>query len=199
MISLVPKMAFLLEGASRWGPEIHRVFGLDQQTLFQIMVLLINVAILAFFLSKFLYKPVRQMLYDRTDRIRNQLRNADEENKAANALKAQYEAKIKDIQIEREQILDAARKEAAERGKQILDEAKTEADTIRDRAMRNVEMEQERVKDEMRQSIIELSGVMAQKFVARSMDQGTRDTLFDEVMAELKDVDFKASARVAAG
>jgi F0F1-type ATP synthase membrane subunit b/b' len=57
-------------------------------------------------------------------------------------------------------------------------------------------MEQERVKDEVRQSIIEISSLMAQRFVARTMDNDIQDKLFTEVMAELGETDFAASGRM---
>jgi len=199
---LIPKTVFLLstEPVARFaGIEFHRVFGIDGATLSGAAFVLFNVILLAVILTKILYNPVRQFLFDRTERIRSQIKHAEDEKHSAIEMKAQYEAKIKNIELEREEILDAARKQATEKSKQLLDEAKTEADAIRDRAMRNVEMEQERVKDEMRQSIIELSSVMAQKFVARTIDNELQDQLFTEVMAEINDADFSQSNRVVAG
>jgi len=208
---LIPKMFFLLasepagnvlqsEVVGRvFGMEINRVFGLDGNTLTGVIFILINVSILAIVLAKVLYKPVLKFLDDRKERIKAQIKQAEEDKMSANELKAQYEAKIKDIEVERDEILDAARKDAVEKGKQIIDEAKAEAEAIRVRANKNVEMEQERVKDEMRQSIIELSSVMAQKFVERTIDQDLQDKLFTEVMAELNETDFNAASRNLVG
>ena len=193
---MIPKMAFLLDSAPVarfFGAEIHRVFGLDGPTFMGVAFVLINTAILAFVLSKLLYTPVRQFLFNRTERIRNQLRHAEEEQQSASALKTQYEAKLKDIEIERDTILEEARRVAAAHSKQVLEEAKQEADAIRERAMKNIEMEQERVKDEVRKSIIDISSIMAQRFVARTMDTETQDRLFTEVIMELEGADFDAS------
>ena len=196
---MIPQMAFLLDSAPVgriFGAEIHRVFGLDGATFTGVAFVLLNLVILAFVISKLLYNPVRQMLYDRTERIRNQLKHAEDEQAAANGLKLQYEAKLKDIELERESILEEARRVAANSSKQILEEAKQEADAIRERAQRNIEMEQERVKDEMRKSIIDISSVMAQRFVARAMDADTQDRLFAEVIEELGVADFDAPRAV---
>jgi F-type H+-transporting ATPase subunit b len=78
----------------------------------------------------------------------------------------------------------------------VLEEAKAEADVIRERAQKNVEMEQERVKEEIRLSIIDISTVMAQKFVTREMDRETQDKLFNEVINELNNADFNETRAV---
>jgi F-type H+-transporting ATPase subunit b len=207
MINLIPQAVLtvrllygqiplvLLSGSREFPVGIHRVFGLDQQTFIGVAFVLINIAVLAFILSRVLYKPVRNLLYDRTERVRGQLKHAEDEKAAASELKTQYEAKLKHIDKERDEILDVARKQATDRAKQLLDEAKAEADTIRERASRDMEMEQERVKDEVRQSIIEVSSLMAQRFVARTMDNETRERLFAEVMDELNGADFAGSGR----
>jgi F-type H+-transporting ATPase subunit b len=198
MVHLIPRIFTLLESAPVgrfFGAEIHRVFGLDQQTFLGVAFILINLCILAFVLSKFLYKPVRKVLADRTERIQNQLLHAESEKTSANELKLQYETKIRDIDIECETLMEKARKDAEDLARKVRDEAKAEADAIRERALRNVAMEQERVKDEMKQSIIELSSVMAQKFVSRTIDRELQDALFIETITELEVADFVASDR----
>jgi F-type H+-transporting ATPase subunit b len=134
-------------------------------------------------------------LADRTERIQNQLLHAESEKTSANELKLQYETKIRDIDIECETLMEKARKDAEDLARKVRDEAKAEADAIRERALRNVAMEQERVKDEMKQSIIELSSVMAQKFVSRTIDRELQDALFIETITELEVADFVASDR----
>jgi F-type H+-transporting ATPase subunit b len=194
MIPLTNYMSLIFISESYFPPEIHRVFGLDQQTALGVAFVLINISILAFILSRVLYKPVLNMLQNRTERIKSDLQNAKDEKTAAIDLKTQYEAKLKDIVAERDGILEAARKDAAEKSRLIVEEAKTEADTLRIRAQKNIEMEQERVKDEMRKSIIELAGAMAQKFVERTIDPALQDKLFAEVMAEIDGTDFQAGS-----
>ena len=53
-----------------------RMFGLDMQTLIQVGPQLLNVGILAFFLSWLLYKPVRAFMAKRSERIAGQLEHA---------------------------------------------------------------------------------------------------------------------------
>ena len=162
------------------------MFGLDAQTLSQIVAQLINVAILAFFLAKFLYKPVRGALQKRADRVEGQILEAEEEMVKANGLKTEYEQKMQEIQQERDEILGEARKVAAETSRRLIADAKKEADSLKERTAANIELEWERAEAEMRDAIIETSALMAEKFITLAINKETHDKLFEEAMAGLE-------------
>ena len=168
-----------------------RLFGLDTQTLVQICAHLINVSILAIIMAKLLYKPVRDFMHKRSDRIREQVEQVGDEMARATDLKLQYEQKMKNVERERDEILDEARKLAAETGRQIVAEAKKEADAVRERATANVEMEWERAEGAMRQAIIEVSAAMSEKFITLAINEETHDRLFAETMAELEGMTWR--------
>jgi len=168
-----------------------RVFGIDQATLINIIANVANVAILAGFLAYLLYKPVRTILNKRTNKIQGQLIQAEEELEKATELRRNYEQKMEDVEREREEILSEARKTAADSGRRILAEAKKEADTIRERAAANVEMEWERAENDMRTAIIDVSAVMAEKFVSLAINKETHDRLFDETLSDLEGMTWR--------
>lgn len=181
-----PQMVMLLNVS-----ETGRVFGLDQQMLISIGIQLLNVAILVFAMSRLLYNPVRNFMKKRADGIKEQIDRAENDISEARDMKLQYEQRISDIELERNEILDSARKAASEKSKSLLAEAKEEADAIKARASVDIQIEQERVKDEMKKSIIEVSSAMASKFVAAAIDQKTHDRLFEETMTELASVSWQ--------
>jgi F-type H+-transporting ATPase subunit b len=165
-----------------------RIFDLDQQTVISAVIVLFNVALLAFIMSKLLYKPVRQMLFDRTNRIREQLRHAEESVQSADTMKAEYEQALKGVDTERNEILEAARKLAADRTREQEAEARTAAEAIKSRAMREIEQERARANDEIKRAVIDISTVMVSKFLTKEMDAETHDRLFEETLAELEGV-----------
>ena len=168
-----------------------RMFALDSQTFIQVAAQIVNLVILAFVLSKLLYKPVRNMLQKRVDRVQGQLAQAAEELEKANEMKLQYEQKIAEVQRERDDILSEARRMASDTGQRLVAEAKKEADAIRARADANVEMEWERAESEMRTAVIEVSALMAEKFVKLAIDKETHDRLFNETMADLEEIKWR--------
>ena len=163
-----------------------RMFGIDSQTFIAAAINLLNVGILAFVLSKVLYKPVQKALQKRSDRIQDQITSAEKEMADATEMKLLYEHKMEEIEREREEILAEARRTATDTSRRLISEAKKEAESIRDRAAANVDLEWQRAQTEMRTAIIDVSAVMAEKFVTLAINKETHDSLFNETMADLE-------------
>ncbi len=163
-----------------------RVFGLDTQTLIGIGIQLLNGIILAVALGFILYKPVKEFLQRRAERIRSQINEAGAAMAKANALIAEYERKIREIDKERLAILEAASLEAAEERKKILEEARKEASAIRKRALEKIAEDKKRLEKETRLYIIEVASLMARKYIAQSMDAKTQERLFEEALGQLE-------------
>jgi len=163
-----------------------RVFGMDAQTFIMAVTYIVNVGVLAFILARLLYRPVREVLQKRTNRIQGQLLQAEEELARAIEMRHQYEQKMEEVEREREDILSEARKAAAESKQRLIADAKKEADAIKDRTEATVKMEWERAENDMRTAIIDVSAVMAEKFVSLAINKETHDRLFDETMKDLE-------------
>ena len=168
-----------------------RPFGMDMDTVISAGANLVNVLVLAAALAFLLYRPVRDVLRKRTERIQGQLSQAEADMAKAEELRLQYEQKIEDVQREREEILGEARKSAAENSRRIIAEAKKEADALKERASANVELEWERADAEMRNAIIEISAIMAEKFVTLAINKETHDRLFAETVVSLEDMAWR--------
>ena len=168
-----------------------RVFDIDQQTFIQVAANIINVAVLAAVLAFLLYRPVRKVLNKRSSKIDGQLLQAEEELEKATDLRRKYEQKMEEIEREREEILGEARKIAADSSRRLLAEAKKEADTVRERAAANVEMEWERAENDMRTAIIDVSAVIAEKFVTLAINKETHDRLFEESISNLEGMKWR--------
>lgn len=166
--------------------EPGRMFGLDMVQVTSTAIMLFNVAVLAFVLSILLYNPVRNFMSNRSEKIRGIIEDTLSESESAKALKLEYEGKLREVNALGEQIIDEARKQAAEKARQIIAEAKSEADSLRTRASIDIEMERERVREEMKQAIIEISAAMTEKLVAVSIDRDAHERLFAQTMAELE-------------
>lgn len=165
-----------------------RLFALDQQTLISVAIQLLNFCILAAVLGLLLYKPVQKYMRARAERIGGQLEEAQQKMAKAEALRAEYEAKLNDIAAEREAALEGARLEAAQRSKQVLDEAQIEAAAIRRRAEERVALEKEQFKREAWRHIVEVSSLMTEKLIQKTIDDETHERLFEEAVAELEEV-----------
>ena len=163
--------------------ETGRIFGLDAQLLFDILIQGLAVFLLFIFLTYVLINPVRKVLEDRQNKIKDDLSHAATDRAEAEKLRAEYDEKIKNANSEAGEILSSARKRAVKNEENIIAEAKEEAGRIIDRA----NSEKERVKDEVKQEIIGVATAMAGKFVASSLDESTQASLIDETLKEMGD------------
>lgn len=161
------------------------LFNLDAQLLFNTILLAIAIFFLFLIMSNFLFNPARKLLQDRQDRINNDIESAKEDKEAAEALKAKYESKLKNADKEVEAILSEARQKALKNETKIIDEAKLEASRIIKRAQDEAELEKKHAMDDMKQEIIQIASLMAEKVVAAKIDTTIQDTLVEETLKEM--------------
>ena len=153
--------------------------------LFDTALLAIAVFFLVLAMSYLLFNPARKLLKDRQERISNDIDSAKEDKESAAALKAEYEAKLKEVDKEAEGILAEARQKAMKNQAKIIDEAKEEASRIVKRAQEEAELEKKHAMDDMKQEMIAVAAMMAQKVVAASIDTNIQSTLVDETLKEM--------------
>ena len=90
----------------------------------------INVLVLVFFLYRFLFKPVREILAARQNELDNSYREAEEANQKANALKKQYEDTMAQVDAERQEKLEKTRLQATSEYDEIIGNAREKATKI---------------------------------------------------------------------
>ena len=158
------------------------LFDLNPQLLFDAALLAIAVFFLYMLMSYLLFNPARKLLKDRQDHISSELDEASADKEKAAALKAEYEAKLKEIDKEAETILADARQKALKNQNRIVNEAKEEAARIVKHAQEEALLEK---KHAMNQEMITVASLMAQKVVASSITAEIQSTLVDETLKEM--------------
>jgi len=164
---------------------LERLFTLDAQFLFDAIVLALSMLVLFTALSYLLFNPVRDMLEKRKQRVVDDQETAKREKAEAIAFKEEYDLKLKQVDKEAEAILSEARKKAKQNEMKIVAEAKEEAARIIARANAEIELEKKRALDDMKQEMIEVAAMMAQKVVAASIDTNVQESLIDETLKEM--------------
>ncbi len=187
MITLTADVTNTVAAVATEAAETERLFGLDFQTIFDTCITAVNVFVMFVLLSYILFNPVRNMLKKRQDKITSERETAKADMESAQALKAEYESKLKSVDKEAEVILSEARKKALGKEQQIVAEAKEEAARIIAHANDEAELEKKRVMDEVKQEIISVATVMAGKVVSQAMDTQVSDALIDETLNEMGD------------
>lgn len=164
-----------------------RIFGLDAQLVFDVILQGICVLILFAFLSYVLFNPVRKILNDRKEKIKMDIASAADEKTQADQYRTEYEQKLANINKEAENILSEARKKAMRREETIVAEAKEEAAKIIERANVEIQLEKKKVKDEVKHEMIEIAALMASKIVAEAIDANKQNMLIEDTLKEMGD------------
>ena len=163
------------------------IFGLDPQLLVDALITIIAMFALFLLLSYLLFNPARNMLQKRQDFIKEQLETAAKEKEDAIEFKSEYDAKLKAVDKEAEEILSETRKKAMKKESVIINEAKEESARILERANHEVELEKSKVKDDVKQEIIAVASIMAGKIVASSLDDKKQSQLIADTLKEMGD------------
>ena len=160
------------------------ILSLDKSLIINMIAQMVNVALLTAILIFILYKPVKKFMANRTQRIKQEIESAGEIHKEAEELKEKYEVLISNIEEEREELLRQSQKKAIEKSDQLLFEAQREADKLHKRVMDDLEIERRNMQDEMMRQMIEVSYVMANRFVEVSIDEQTQNRLIEQALAD---------------
>ena len=166
---------------------MERLFDLDLQLLADATLTAISVFVLFLLASYLLFNPARDLLKKRQEKIKGDIDSANKDKEDAKALKAEYDAKMKDIQKESEEILSEARRKAKANEAQIIADAKEEANRIIKVAQNEAVLEKQKAYDEMKQEMIDIASLMAGKVVAKSIDTTIQESLVEETLKEVGD------------
>ena len=162
-----------------------RLFDLDFQLLADSLLTIIAVFVLFIALSYLLFNTARKFMQDRQNKIAGELDHAKTAQEDAEKLKADYEARLANVDKEADEILSAARAKALANEADIVAKAREEASRIIAHAHVEAELEKKKAADEIKQEMVGLAMDAAGKFVRVSMDDRTKNALIEETLAEI--------------
>ena len=165
--------------------SLFRIIGFDSQLIFDSIITGINVFILFFALSYFLFNPVQKALKNRSEKIKSELENAKVKEQEAIRFKEEYETKLAETRVEVESIIDEARKNAKILSENIINEAKVEAANIVARGNKEIEQEKAKAVDELKNQVIAISTLLASKIVKNNVNTDSSDKLFEDTLNEI--------------
>ena len=165
--------------------SLNRIIGFDSQLIFDSLITAVNIFILFFALSYFLFNPVQKALKSRSEKIKNEIENAKRQESEAIALREEYEKKLAETRSEVDKIIDDARKNAKKMSEDIVTQAKTEAQNIINRGNKEVEQEKAKAVDELKNQVIGISTLLASKIIKENVNAKSEEKLFEEALSEI--------------
>ncbi len=132
----------------------------------------INLLILTAAMRIFLFKPVHKILDERQKQVDGALADAEKAKKDAEALEAQHQAAMADVNAEKADMIRGARADAAAESDRLLTEAKTKAQKILTDAAAEGEMKKKEILEGTQTQLAEVIAEAAEKL---SLRQGASD------------------------
>jgi F-type H+-transporting ATPase subunit b len=149
---------------------------------------IINFAIIAFVLTKLLYKPILGMLEKRKKEIQSGLALTEKMKLEEEKLKVKQDKLLDAARADAHQILEKAKQDAAAEEKQIVAEAHTEAAAV----LAKAKAEAERLHLEMRKDIqkeaVRLAQAMTEQLVKSVLSQQDQHKLINQQIKKLETV-----------
>ena len=141
--------------------------------------------VLVFLLAKFAWKPILNMVEERTKNIEDALNSAENAKKEMAGLKAENEQIMKEARAERDKIV----REAREMKDKIIEEsketAKAEADKILAQARKLIDDEKRAAMNELKDQVASLSIEIAEKILTKELsDKKKQAELIDDILQQ---------------
>ncbi len=156
--------------------------------IWQILISLLNLIILFLIIKKFLFKPVNKMLLNRQNELDERYNDANEAKRIAEENKIFWDEKISTIKDETDEMLKKAQDSAKRQSDAIVLKAKQQAEGIIRQAENQVIYEKKKAEEEIKQEIVEVSAILANKLLEREINTEDHRELIDSFIKKIGDV-----------
>lgn len=145
---------------------------------------IITFLIVLWALRRFAFGPIQRMIDQRRDRIREALDEADKARTEARELRELTAKEREEAKLERERILDEARRQS----QRLVEQAKERADAdLKEQLEKNREelaAENTRLREQIRRDVVELTLFAAEKVTGKVLDKDDQRRLIEETIEE---------------
>ena len=148
---------------------------------------LLNTLTIFFVAKKFLFGPVMKMIKDRQQEIDDMYQKADQSQKQAAQLQAEYEDKLSVATQTSDRLVKEAMARGKNREEEIVRAANREADAIRQKAAEDIAREKKKALNDAKDEISEIAMAIAEKVVGRELKAADQAQLVDGFIEQLGD------------
>ncbi len=138
-------------------------------------------------LSIFVWPKILASLKAREDKVRGDLKGAEDAAKAASGTLAEYKQQLAEAQKQAQQIVDESRGAAQQVAAQLKEQAQADLAQMRQRAEADIQSAKERAVSEIYEQTATLATQVAGQILRREINAGDQESLVRESIAKLND------------
>ncbi len=131
---------------------------------------ILNLFIQIYFIKRFLFKPVHEILQKRQEKADAELKSARQAREEAETMKSEYESSMASARQEAAGIIDRAEKDAESRADKMIREAEAQAAAMKAKAESDIQQEKKKalneVKDQIGGLVMDIAGKVVEKEIS---------------------------------
>jgi len=145
---------------------------------------LVSFVILLGLLAYFGYKPIRKMLDERANRIRESMEQAEATKQEYERAKVAVQQQISEARQEGQAVISQAAQIGDRLKEEAKEEARKEAQTIVDRTRIELERERDKAIDDLRREFVDTVILAAGKVINETLDKEKHRELIEQALEE---------------
>ncbi len=146
---------------------------------------LVNFGLIFGLLTVFMWRPITNMLDERSARIEKGLEDAAAAANARRNAEVEADKILAQARSESAQVIEEARTRGEEVARQIEAEARTEAEKIREDSRIAAKSERDAQLADLRDQVVAISVAMSQRIIGESLDQKRQQALVNDFFAKV--------------
>lgn len=157
-------------------------FGLNGQIF---AAQLINFTIVMVVLWLFVYKPIMKILEERSEKIEKSVKQADEIEARVSEIEKERETVIVEARRESQEILEKAKNDSELRGIEMIDSAKREVERVIVKGKKQLADEKGEMLKELKKDIVDIAMKAAARIINDEIDEKKSKSLAEEVVRKM--------------
>lgn len=137
---------------------------------------------------KLAWGPLTQMMRDRSTRIAEDVKRAEQGRHEIEALQAEYQHRLGELEVQARQAFQDALARGQQARDEVLASARTEAQRILDKAQADLVQERERVVRELRAQVTDISLAALERLLGTGLDLQAQRHLLDKFVKDVQDL-----------
>ena len=147
---------------------------------------IVNFLILLWILNRFLYKPILKLFKDRSSKIEDGIKTAENLKKQAAEAEERHRQYLEEAKKEAHRIIEQATKLGDEEKKKIIEMANEEARKIVDKTMQEINAEKQNIMAEIKKEVGEMVVTLSASMIKKKLDEKSQRTLIEEAIKEVE-------------
>ncbi|RMG68496.1 MAG: hypothetical protein D6710_10080 [Nitrospirae bacterium] len=160
---------------------------------------IINFAVVAYLLYRLLFKPVREIILKRQEKLSSERDTLEKEKNRIIELKRELDEKLNKLDELKKTMIEETRAEAQLERKRILEETSKEIEAKWKGLEKQLEERRKKLQEELKKEAIELAGELSKGLLTSLWNEGLNESLINRTLGEIKSLNSEAIEEILAG